>query len=98
MNKGKEYENKAEQFLLKNNFIILKRNARFKKIEIDFICKKEENLYVFEVKFRKFINLFQSSPAQLKRIETYMLIHFPGQFFEFKYLLFSPNSLQIISL
>ena len=54
-NLGASGENKAGKFLLKNNYQILARNFRFKKLEIDLIAldKDEDEVVFVEVKTRK---------------------------------------------
>ena len=39
-------------FLLENNYVILERNWRFQKAEIDIIAKKEGQIIIVEVKTR----------------------------------------------
>lgn len=49
---GKKGEELAVAYLLKKGFEILCRNYRFKRAEIDLICKKDQLLVFVEVKFR----------------------------------------------
>jgi putative endonuclease len=49
---GKEGENLAAEFLLKNSYEILDRNWTFQKAEIDIIAKKDQILAIIEVKTR----------------------------------------------
>lgn len=49
---GKEGERLATDFLERKGYIILERNYRFKKVEIDIIAKKDNILSVVEVKTR----------------------------------------------
>lgn len=49
---GKKGEQLAIDFLLKNNYIILEKNYRYLKAEVDIIAKKGEILAVIEVKTR----------------------------------------------
>lgn len=49
---GKKGEELAVDFLLKNNYKIIKRNYRYLKAEIDIIAKKNETLIAVEVKTR----------------------------------------------
>ena len=53
---GKKGEQLAVDFLLKNNYIIVERNYRFQKAEVDIIAKKDEVLAVVEVKTRSTID------------------------------------------
>lgn len=49
---GKIMEDHAEKFLMRSGYIILSRNWRFKKAEIDIVAKKENVLVFVEVKSR----------------------------------------------
>ncbi len=49
---GKLGEDLAATYLEKNNYKILERNYRFKKLELDIICKKDDLLIIVEVKTR----------------------------------------------
>ncbi|GGW56099.1 putative endonuclease [Winogradskyella epiphytica] len=53
---GKKGEQLAVDFLLKNNYIIVERNYRFQKAEVDIIAQKDEVLAVVEVKTRSTID------------------------------------------
>lgn len=48
--KGKEFEDKAVEFLKKNKYKILKRNYRTRLGEIDIIALKDKSLIFVEVK------------------------------------------------
>ncbi|MEX1002480.1 MAG: YraN family protein [Crocinitomicaceae bacterium] len=50
---GKIGEQKATNFLVKKGFEILKRNYRFKKLELDIIARDKDELVVVEVKTRQ---------------------------------------------
>jgi len=49
---GKDAENLAAEYLIKNGYKILVRNFRFKKAEIDIIAEKDNKIIVVEVKAR----------------------------------------------
>ena len=49
---GRLGESLAVNYLLKNHYIILERNWRFQKAEIDIIAKKEAQIIIVEVKTR----------------------------------------------
>lgn len=49
---GKEAENLAAEYLLKNEYKILVRNYRYQKAEIDIIAEKDNLIIVAEVKAR----------------------------------------------
>lgn len=48
--KGKNFEDMACDWLVKNGYTILKRNHRCKTGEIDIIAKKDDKFIAFEVK------------------------------------------------
>jgi putative endonuclease len=50
--KGKEGEATAEQFLMNKGFEIVARNYRFKRSEIDLIVRKKDWLVFVEVRMR----------------------------------------------
>ncbi|MDB4088670.1 YraN family protein [Flavobacteriales bacterium] len=49
---GKEGEEMAAMFLIKNGYSILSRNFRYKKSEIDIIVQKDKTVAFVEVKTR----------------------------------------------
>ncbi|MBS3992821.1 MAG: YraN family protein [Bacteroidetes bacterium] len=49
---GKNGEELAVEFLIKNGYIIVERNWRYQKAEIDIIAQKQNILAVIEVKTR----------------------------------------------
>lgn len=57
---GKEGEEMATLFLIKNGYKILSRNFRYKKSEIDIIAQKEKTIAFVEVKTRT--NAFFQEP------------------------------------
>lgn len=62
INTGKNGEKKIQDFLTKKGFVILEKNYRFGKKEIDIIALSPENDLVFvEVKYRK--SNFDENPA-----------------------------------
>ena len=69
---GNEGEELAVSFLVDNNYIILERNYRFGKAEVDIIALKEKTLAVIEVKTRS-SNYFGNpqefvKPKQIKQL------------------------------
>lgn len=50
---GNDGERMAEEFLINKGYIILERNYRYKRSEIDIIASKESVLVFVEVKTRK---------------------------------------------
>ena len=53
---GKKGEQLAINFLVKNGYVILDKNWRYQKAEIDIIAQKKETLAVVEVKTRSSID------------------------------------------
>lgn len=49
---GREGEDLAVAHLINNGYLIIERNYRFKKLEIDIICEKDNLLIIIEVKTR----------------------------------------------
>jgi len=49
---GKKGEKIAREFLLKKGYEILDTNYRFKHLELDIVCKKNDLIIVVEVKTR----------------------------------------------
>lgn len=49
---GKKGEQLAVDFLVENNYVIIERNYRFDKAEVDIIAQKEDVLAIIEVKTR----------------------------------------------
>ena len=74
--KGQGGENRAVAFLLKNNYKILARNFRYKKLEIDIIAldKTVDEVVFVEVKYRKSSDYGEPaqtvSHRQLKNLKT----------------------------
>ena len=50
---GKAGEDKAALYLQQSGYIILERNWRLGRLELDLICRKEEILVIVEVKTRR---------------------------------------------
>lgn len=50
--KGKAGEDFAINHLLKNDYVLLEKNWRYKHLEIDLIAKHKETLVIIEVKLR----------------------------------------------
>jgi len=49
---GKKYEDLATSYLQQKGFMVMVRNYRYKKAEIDIIAQKDACLYFIEVKAR----------------------------------------------
>lgn len=49
---GKEGENIAEKFLIKNNYKVLQRNWRYGHLEVDLIIENTNFVIAIEVKYR----------------------------------------------
>ena len=69
---GKKSEDRAVEFLLDNNFIIIERNFYAKKMgEIDIIAKKNNILHFIEVKSsasNKYQPIYNITPTKLRRV------------------------------
>ena len=71
---GKEGEDLAVEFLIKNGYKILNRNWRFKKAEIDIIAQKNDLLIMVEVKTRS-TSYFGDPQEFIKPKQKQMLIN-----------------------
>lgn len=65
--KGDEGEKIAAKFLSENGFIILERNYRFERGEIDIIAKEKDTLVFVEVKMRENLEFGEPEYAITKR-------------------------------
>ena len=70
---GREGEDLAAQYLLKNGYQILERNYRYRKAEIDIIALKEETLAIVEVKSRT-SSYFGSPESFVSQIKIKLLV------------------------
>lgn len=59
---GTEYEDRAEEYLKQQGFIILERNFHSRSGEIDIVAKEDEYLVFIEVKYRR--NNSSGSPLE----------------------------------
>ncbi len=59
---GREYEDAAAAYLEKNGYVILERNYRDRRGEIDIIAKDGKELVFVEVKYRR--DLEKGDPAE----------------------------------
>lgn len=50
---GKRGEDKAVEYLIRNGYLILERNWRWKHNELDIVCERGDMLVVVEVKTRE---------------------------------------------
>lgn len=64
---GKEGEAIAAAYLERNGYEILDRNYRFKKLELDIICKKDDLLVIVEVKTRTTRKLGDPQAISIKK-------------------------------
>lgn len=69
---GKKGEQLAVDYLLKNGYIIVERNYRFNKAEVDIIAQKKDTLAIIEVKTRSSIGYGNPQdfvkPKQIKNL------------------------------
>lgn len=60
---GKNGEQKAINYLIKNGYIIRHHNWRSGKLELDIVARKDDELIVFEVKTRRNMDYVHPSDA-----------------------------------
>lgn len=96
MNKGKQGEQIACEFLLKNEFKILKRNYRYKKYEIDIIAYKNNIIHIIEVKFHKYIDMINLK-HKYQYLQNIILAKFDNCFISID-IIFIDNDLNITFL
>lgn len=69
---GKKGEQLAVDFLLKKNYVIIERNYRFDKAEVDIIAQQNDILAIIEVKTRSTTNFGDPQdfvkPKQIQRL------------------------------
>jgi putative endonuclease len=69
---GIKGEQQAVDYLLKHNYVILERNYRFQKAEVDIIAQKGDILAVVEVKTRSTVDFGNPQdfvkPKQIKNL------------------------------
>ncbi len=70
---GKKAEDMAARYLLSKGYIILKRNWRYKKAEIDIIAKQDSVLVFVEVKYRSYEHFGAPENAVDKKKESLLL-------------------------
>lgn len=70
---GKQGENLAVDFLIKNGFEIIERNWRFIKDEIDIIAETEQYLVFVEVKTRSNIIFGEPDEAVTKKKQKFLI-------------------------
>lgn len=93
--KGKLAENRLSEFLEKKNFTIIERNLRLGSYEVDIIAKKNEKLYVFEVKYCSYLHFLKIRNIQKLGIEYIMSRYFPNQFFKTYLCIFYKNKIHL---
>lgn len=95
---GKISEDLVVQYLIKNNFQILKRNFFWSKYEIDIICTKNNIIHLIEVKTVKFYSLFKLTFKQKQAYETFILKYYPNQFVNCYIAIVNNKSVQLIPM
>jgi len=69
---GKKGEQFAVDYLLQNGYVIVERNYRFQKAEVDIIARKGEILAIVEVKTRSTVDFGNPQdfvkPKQIQRL------------------------------
>ncbi len=76
---GRLRESLAVGYLLENNYVILERNWRFQKAEIDIIAKKEAQIIIVEVKTRT-SNYFGDPQSFVSEEKIKLLLHAANQY------------------
>ena len=66
---GHKGEAIALQFLKNHNYVVLERNWRWQKAEVDLICKKNDVLIIIEVKTRSSTNYGSPNESVTERKE-----------------------------
>ena len=77
---GREGEDIAVAHLKKKGYSIIERNYRFKKLEIDIICEKDDLLIIVEVKTRTTDKL--GAPELISRGKQKQVIKAANHFIE----------------
>lgn len=77
---GMAGEDLAAAHLVQNGYHILERNYRFKKLEIDIICEKDDILIIVEVKTRTTDKL--GLPELISRSKQKQIIKAANRFIE----------------
>lgn len=76
-----KFEQKAWQWLINNNYIILYKNKRFNfndtKVEVDVIAQKNNIIYIIEIKNRFSLDFFSISHVQIQRIHWVIQTYYP---------------------
>ena len=80
---GEKGEQLAVDYLEKNGYLIIERNWRFKKAEIDIIAQKGEILAVIEVKTRS-SNYFGNPEDFVKPKKIKMLVNAIDKFVKYR--------------
>lgn len=70
--KGKIGEDIAIKYLKNKSYTILARNYRYKKYEIDILCKKDNIFVLVEVKYRTSLEYFNISSKQLQNLINFI--------------------------
>lgn len=76
---GRLGESLAVNYLLKNHYIILERNWRFQRAEIDIIAKKEDQIIIIEVKTRT-SNYFGDPQSFVSEEKIKLLLYAANQY------------------
>jgi putative endonuclease len=76
---GKIGEDRAAEYLLSKDYIILERNWRFRKAEIDIICQKDNILIFVEVKAKSY-NFFGDPEESITSYKENLIIDAASQY------------------
>ncbi len=89
--KGKYYEDLACEYLIKNGYEIIERNKRYKKIEIDIIAKKNNEIIICEVKYRCHLDFLTISKKQRENIDNFIYLFYFNENVRFDLIIFTLN-------
>lgn len=96
INIGKLGEEKAVKFLQEKGYKIIKRNIRFKKIEIDILAEYSDLIIVCEVKWRSNTDFFQISKNQINNIKNYIETFLNNKKVRFDVIIINKNIIEHI--
>ena len=76
----REAEEIACRFLITKGYIIVGRNVRSGRVEIDIVAEKEGLTVIVEVKSRSTLNFIQISKVQRRNICQFISVHLANRF------------------
>lgn len=85
---SKYYEQQAVQYLENKDYKIIGRNIRFKKIEVDIIAEKNNEIIIVEVKYRTNMNFLQIKPKQKENLDNFIYYFYSDREVRFDLIIF----------